>query len=207
MPITQAIAGSFKQQQMNATHDFGGTFTVDLNGTTVTVSSATNGLLRIGSVISGTGITPGTFIASYGTGKGGTGTYTASASMTTQNGITMTFGDTFKIALYTSSATLSAATTEYSATNEVSGPGYTAGGGTLVRTGTFLTSNIAFTDFSDFTWTTSTITARGALIYNTSKANAAVVILDFGSDKSTTAGDFIVQFPSPTNTTAVLILG
>jgi hypothetical protein len=207
MAITQAIASSFKQQQTNATHDFGGSFTANLSGTTVTVTAVTDGLLRIGSVISGTGITAGTTITAYGSGTGGTGTYTASASMTTETGITMTSGDTFKIALYTSAATLGAATTAYTASNEASGAGYSVGGATLVKGGTFLTSNIAYTTFSDVTWSTSTITARGALIYNATQANAAVVVLDFGSDKSTTAGDFIVRFPSATNTTAVLIFG
>jgi voltage-gated potassium channel Kch len=104
--------------------------------------------------------------------------------------------DTFKIALYTSTATLDAATTVYSATNEVSGTGYTAGGNTLAGTTVTLTGTTAYVDFSDTTWSTATITARGALIYNSSKSNKAVAVLDFGSDKSSTAGNFTIQFPT-----------
>lgn len=130
-----------------------------------------------------------------------------------------TGGDTFKLALYTSSATIDANTTAYTATNEVSGTNYTAGGGTLVNLGV-VTSNTSssagtgFTDFSDLTFTNATITARGALIYNstpsansnanTTLTNAAVATLDFGSDKTSTAGDFTIIFPTATNTTAII---
>lgn len=124
-------------------------------------------------------------------------------------------GDTFKLALYTSSATLDASTTAYTATNEVSGTGYTAGGGTLVNLGGAVTSGTtALTDFSDLTFSSSTITARGALIYNTTPSaqsnsntaltNPAVVVLDFGSDKTSTAGDFTIVFPSATSSTAII---
>ena len=124
--------------------------------------------------------------------------------------------DTFKIALYTSSATLSAATTAYSATNEVSGTGYTAGGETLTVTGGSVSTSgtTAYVDFSDVTWANATITARGALIYNstpsansnanTTLTNAAVCALDFGSDKTSTAGDFTIIFPTATNSTAII---
>lgn len=107
--------------------------------------------------------------------------------------------DTYKIALYTSAATLSAATTAYSATNEVSGTGYTAGGATLSGFATSLDTGVAILDFTtDPTWTSATITARGALIYNSSKTNKAVCVLDFGSDITSTAGTFTVQFPAAT---------
>jgi len=114
--------------------------------------------------------------------------------------------DTFKIALYTSSATLSAATTAYSATNEVSGTGYTAGGETLTVTGGSVSTSgtTAYVDFSDVTWSTATITARGALIYNTSQANKAVAVLDFGSDKTSTAGDFVVTMPTADASNAII---
>lgn len=130
-----------------------------------------------------------------------------------------TGGDTFKLALYTSSATIDANTTAYTATNEVTGTNYTAGGGTLVNLGVVTSNNSAstgtgFTDFSDLTFTNATITARGALIYNstpsansnanTTLTNAAVCALDFGSDKTSTAGDFTIIFPTPTNTTAII---
>ena len=105
---------------------------------------------------------------------------------------------TFKIALYTSSATLSAATTAYSATNEVSGTGYSAGGATLtVSQVPTSTGTTAFLSFSDVTWSTATITARGALIYLANgTTNPAVAVLDFGGDKTSTAGNFTIQFPT-----------
>ena len=112
--------------------------------------------------------------------------------------------DTFKIALYTSSATLDASTTAYSATNEASGTGYTAGGNTLTAVAPTSSGTTAYVDFADTTWSSSTITARGALIYNSSKANKAVAVIDFGSDKSSTAGDFTVQFPTADASNAII---
>lgn len=128
-------------------------------------------------------------------------------------------GDSFKLALYTSSATIDANTTAYTSSNEVSGTNYSAGGGALVNSGVTATNTNAsagtgFTDFSDLTFSTATITARGALIYNTTPSangtanttltNAAVCALDFGSDKTSTAGDFTIIFPAATNTTAII---
>jgi len=121
-------------------------------------------------------------------------------------------GDTFKVALYTSSATLSAATTAYSATNEVSGTGYTAGGNTLTRIDPASSGTTAYVDFADSTWSSATLTARGALIYNSTPnttsgaapANAAVAILDFGGDKTSTAGDFTIQFPTADASNAII---
>lgn len=104
--------------------------------------------------------------------------------------------DVFKIALYDSAATLSSATPVYSSTNEVTGVGYTAGGIALTGTTVSLTGTTAFVDFDDAVWTSSTITARGALIYNSSKSNKAVAVLDFGADKTSTTGDFTVQMPT-----------
>jgi len=104
--------------------------------------------------------------------------------------------DTFKIALYTSSATLGASTTAYSTSNEVSGTGYTAGGATLTVVAPTTSGNSAFVDFSDVTFTSSTITARGALIYNSSKSNKAVIVLDFGSDITTTNATFTITMPT-----------
>lgn len=114
--------------------------------------------------------------------------------------------NTFKIALYTSSATLSAATTVYTTSNEVVGVGYTAGGINLTGTTVSLTGTIAFVDFNDAVWTGSTITARGALIYNASSGNKAVAVLDFGSDKTSTTGDFTVQFPTNDSSSAIIRL-
>ncbi len=113
---------------------------------------------------------------------------------------------TFKIALYTSSATLDATTTAYSATNEVSGTNYTAGGNTLTVTGGAVSTSgtTAYIDFSDTTWADATITARGALIYNSSASNKAVAVLDFGADKTSTAGDFTVSFPTADASNAIV---
>jgi hypothetical protein len=113
-------------------------------------------------------------------------------------------GDTFKIALFTSSATLGAATTAYSVTNEVSGTGYTAGGNTLTNVTPSTSGTTAFTDFADTTWSSATITARGALIYNSTDSDKAVVVLDFGSDKTSTNGDFTIQFPTADASNAII---
>lgn len=112
--------------------------------------------------------------------------------------------DTIKIALFTSSATLGASTTAYSTTNEVSGTGYTAGGNTLAGAAISLSGSTAIVDFSDTTWSSATITARGALIYNSSKADRAIAVLDFGSDKSSTNGDFTVVFPAADASNAII---
>lgn len=117
---------------------------------------------------------------------------------------TLTTGDVFKIALYTSAATLDEATTAYSATNEVAGTGYAAGGETLTNVTPTTSGTTAYVDFGDATWSTATITARGALIYNSSQANKAVAVLDFGTDKTSTAGDFTVQFPTFDATNAIV---
>jgi len=115
--------------------------------------------------------------------------------------------DVFKIALYTSSATLDASTTAYTVTNEVSSSGtnYTAGGLTLTITQvpTF-TSTTAWLDFADVTFSSATITSNGALIYNVTQSNKAVAVLAFGGDKTSTAGNFTIQFPAATSTTAIL---
>lgn len=118
-------------------------------------------------------------------------------------------GDTFKLALYTSSATLDATTTTYSSTNEVGNSGtYSAGGGTLTNISPTTSGTTAFTDFSDLSFTSATITARGALIYNTTPAhtytNAAVAVLDFGSDKTSTTGTFTIQFPTADASNAII---
>ena len=123
-------------------------------------------------------------------------------------------GHTFKIALFTSSASLGAATTDYSTSNEISntsGSAYTAGGATLTNSGVSLSSTTAFTDFSDVTYTSASFTANGAMIYNTttdggSGTTDAVCILAFGSDFTATNGTFTVQFPAPGTSTAILRL-
>jgi hypothetical protein len=114
-------------------------------------------------------------------------------------------GDVFKLALYVSTATLGASTTSYTTSGEVSASGqYTAGGGTLVNSGTSVVSTVAFTNFADLSFTGVTITARGALIYNTSFSNAAVAVLNFTTDKTATSGTFTIQFPAFTSTAAII---
>ena len=112
--------------------------------------------------------------------------------------------DVIKIALYTSSATLGASTTAYTTADEVVGAGYTAGGNTLTGATVSLSGTTAFVDFDDTTWSAATITARGALIYNSSKSNKAIAVLDFGSDKTSTSGDFTVQFPTNDASSAIV---
>ena len=120
-------------------------------------------------------------------------------------------GDTFKIALYDNNASFTAATTAYTATDEVSGTGYSAGGGALTNVDPTSSGTTALTDFQDETFSNATITARGALIYNTtpnttsiSVTNPSVVVLDFGSDKTSTAGDFTIVFPTADASNAII---
>jgi hypothetical protein len=112
--------------------------------------------------------------------------------------------DVIKIALYTSAADLGAGTTVYSTSNEVVGVGYTAGGNTLTGATVSLSGTTAYVDFADTTWAASTITARAALIYNSSKSNKAIAVLDFGSDKTTTANNFTIQFPTNDASSAIV---
>ncbi len=118
--------------------------------------------------------------------------------------------DVLKIALYTSAATLGVDTTVYTTTNEVTGTGYVAGGNTLAgaviatAAATATTPPVVYIDFTDSTWTGSTITARGALIYDSTRANMAVAVLDFGADKTTANQPFTVVFPAATGTNAIL---
>ena len=127
---------------------------------------------------------------------------------------TATTGNTFKIALYTSSATLGAGTTAFTTSNEItntSGTAYTAGGAALTNTGVGLTSTTAFTDFSDVSYTSASFTANGALIYNTttdggSSTTNAVAVIAFGSDKTATNGTFTIQFPANDSSNAIIRL-
>ena len=113
-------------------------------------------------------------------------------------------GSTFKLALFTSSATLGAATTAYATTNEASGTNYTAGGANLTRVDPSSSGTTALTDFADLTFSTATITANGALIYNSSASDKAVIVLAFGGDKTSTAGDFTIQFPTADASNAII---
>ena len=120
---------------------------------------------------------------------------------------TATTGDTFKIAVYTSSASLDASTTAYSSSNEVSASGtYTSGGGSLTSVTPTTSGTTALCDFADISFTSATITARGAVVYNSSNSNKAVCVLDFGGDKTATSGTFTIQFPTADSSNAILRL-
>tara|TARA_R110002020_G_scaffold451802_1_gene665958 strand:- start:1166 stop:1597 length:432 start_codon:yes stop_codon:yes gene_type:complete len=114
-------------------------------------------------------------------------------------------GSTFKIPLYTSSASLGATTTAYTTSNEVTGTNYTAKGNSLTRVDPSTSGTTALTDFADTTWSSSTITARGALIFNEdASGDTSVLVLDFGADKSSSSGDFTIQFPAADASNAII---
>ena len=115
-------------------------------------------------------------------------------------------GDTFKIALYSASANIDSSTTVYTTSGEVTGTGYAAGGTVLTNLGVTSSGTLAYSSWSDVTWASSTITAAGALIYNASKGNRAVAVLNFGGSYSTSGSPFTVTFPANTSTTAVVII-
>ena len=220
---------SFKVGLLNGVFNFqtatGCTFTGSTaGGTTLTVSAVASGTLYIGMGIT-TSAAPNTtigYITAYGTGNGGAGTYTLSATSTVSS--TSMVGGAFFIALYTNTATFDSTTAIYTATNEVTGTGYTATGNQLSVSTTPSpagptwsgANTTAYINFSDTTWTTATITARGALIYQnatltiggSSLIRPTCAVLDFGSDKSSSASNFTIQFPavgsSPTGSTAIL---
>ena len=120
--------------------------------------------------------------------------------------LTASSGNSFKLALYTSSATLGAATTAFTTTGQASGTNYTSGGSALTNITPVLSGTTAVVDFADLTFGTATVTARGCMIYNDTNADKAVCAIDFGADKTSTAGDFTVVFPSPTATGAIIRL-
>ena len=125
--------------------------------------------------------------------------------MTATHNFTNSSGNTFKLALFTSSASLGAATTAYSTSNEASGTNYTAGGAALTNVTPTTSGTTALTDFSDLTFSTATVTANGALIYNdTASGDPAVAVLAFGGDKTSTAGDFTIQFPTADASNAII---
>jgi len=122
---------------------------------------------------------------------------------------TATTGNTFKIALYTSSATLGAGTTAFSSSNEItnsSGTAYTSGGATLTSVTPTTDSTTAVCDFSDVSFTSASFTANGALIYNSSQSNKAVAVIAFGGDKTVSSGTFTIQFPTADATNAIIRL-
>jgi|TARA_R110002012_G_scaffold196708_2_gene365191 hypothetical protein len=114
--------------------------------------------------------------------------------------------DTIKLALYTSSATLGAGSTVYVTTGQSSGTNYTAGGSNLTNVTPALSGSTAVCDFSDLTFSDATVTARGCLLYNSTNSNKAICAIDFGGDKTSTAGDFTVVFPSASSSAAIIRL-
>ena len=127
--------------------------------------------------------------------------------LTGTHNFTLSTGNVFKLALYTSAATLSSATTVYTSTNEVVNTGqYVTGGGVLTNVSPLVSGGIAFIDFADISFTGVTLTAAGALIYNTSATNKAVAVLSFGGDKTATAGTFTIQFPAATTSADILTI-
>lgn len=117
---------------------------------------------------------------------------------------TASTGNAFKMALYVAAATLGSSTTAYSATNEASGTGYTAGGAALTNITPQVTSNVAHWQFSNVSWSSSSITARGCLIYNTTNSNRAVAVWNFGADYTSSSGTFAVNMPTNNNSSALL---
>lgn len=113
-------------------------------------------------------------------------------------------GNSFKLALFTSSASLDATTTAYSTSNEASGTNYTAGGAALTNVDPTSSGTTGFTDFADLTFSNATVTARGCLIYNDTNSDKAVAAIDFGGDKTSTAGDFTIVFPAAAASTAII---
>lgn len=217
MAPTQAVCNSFKRQLLQGCHNFtnlsgtatavgagNGIYTVTLTG------GASNGLAGQVFVMSGfsSGANNGTFLCTASDATTITTTNTNSTSAGTFG--TCVSGDTFKLALYTSATTMDKNTTNYTATNEVGASGsYSAGGGALTGVTPVLSTDTAVCDFNDLSFTSATITARGALIYNSSKVigasgGASCVVLDFGSDKTSTAGTFQIVFPTPDAANAII---
>ena len=126
--------------------------------------------------------------------------------MTAVHDLTVSTGDAIKLALFVAAATLDASATAYSTTNEASGTGYTAGGGALTNVTPVLSSTTALADFADLTFSTATITARGCMLYNSTDSDRALSVHDFGADKTATAGDFTIQFPTADASNAILRL-
>ena len=214
MAITTAYPSSLKQEQMRGQHQFGTTgFTITASSTSSTAYTSASSLTNVvlGQSFTGTNVGANSIV----TAITGSAAFTSSVASTgTISGGTLTFTNpmatSYKLALYTSSATMDATTTVYSATNETSGTGYSAGGSALTISASMpsLTTTVAWMDFADLVFSTATITARGCLIYNSyGSLNRAVYVGDFGADKTSTAGDFTVIFPTADSSNAILRIG
>jgi len=205
MAITTAMCSSFKQELMRGQHilTVGATVTGSSSSSVNYTSVSSTTLLSAGMTFTGTNVGTNSRIAEIISSSAFTSSVAATGSIA---GGTLTYsGHTFKLALYTSSASLDATTTAYSATNEASG--VTAGGYALTASASMpsLTTTVAWHDFADLVISTVTVTARGCMIYNTLAAlNRAVSVHDFGADKTATAGDFTVVFPTADSSAAIL---
>ena len=210
MSISTSMCTSFKTDVLSGLHCFNATITFTASNSssaTFTSVSALTGL-AVGMTLSGTNVAAGSVIASIDSGTQITSSKAATGSIS--GGTITATGDTFKIALYTSSATLDATTTAYSATNEITGTGYTAGGTTLSNNVSPVSSGTTgyITWSSNPSWTSATFTANGALIYNSSRrgplANPSCSTHAFGGDQSVTAGTFTAVLPSAAAGTAII---
>lgn len=214
MTITTAYCSSFKQEQMRGQHQMGTTgFTVTASSVSSTAYTSVSALTNIvlGQSFTGTSVGASSIVAAIT----GAAAFTSSVASTgTISGGTLTFtnpmASSYKLAMFTSSASLDATTTAYSATNETSGTGYSAGGSALTISASMpsLTTTVAWMDFADLVFSTATVTANGCLIYNSYGAiNRACSVHAFGGDKTATAGDFTIVFPTPDSSNAILRIG
>ena len=215
MAITTAYCSSFKQQQFRGQHSMQTTGFVSSTATAATTVNYTNvdtttmGLIGLGYTFTGTNVGANSVV----TAIVGAQAFTSSVASTGAVGnltFTNPMATSYKLAMYTSAATLDATTTVYSATNEAAGTGYTAGGSALTISASMpsLTTTVAWMDFADLVFSTATITARGCEIYNSYGAqNRACSVHDFGADKTSTAGDFTIIFPAADSTNAILRIG
>jgi hypothetical protein len=213
MAISTAMAGSFKQELFRGQHCMTTTgFTITGSSSSsvnyTSVSSVAN--LSLGMSFTGTNVGASSIITVIGSSTTFTSSVAASGSI---SGGTLTvtnpMASSYKLALFTSSATLDGTTATYSTSNEASGTGYSAGGSALTISASMpsLTSTTAFMDFADLVFSTATITARGCQIYNSyAGLNRSVSTHDFGADKSASAGDFTVIFPTADSSNAILRL-
>tara|TARA_R100000935_G_scaffold1773_1_gene5375 strand:- start:674 stop:1102 length:429 start_codon:yes stop_codon:yes gene_type:complete len=124
--------------------------------------------------------------------------------LTGTHNFTNSSGNSFKLALYTSSATLGATTTAFTTTGQASGTNYTSGGSALTNVTPTSSGTTGFTDFADLTFGTATVTARGCMIYNDTNGDKSVATIDFGGDKTSTSGDFTIVFPAAASGTAII---
>jgi len=212
MAITTAYCSSFKQQQFRGQHSMQTSGFVSSTATAATTVNYTNvdtttmGLIGLGYTFTGTNVGANSVVAAIV----GAQAFTSSVASTGAVGnltFTNPMAASYKLAMYTSAATMDATTTVYSATNEAAGTGYSAGGSALTFSASMpsLTTTVAWMDFADLVFSTATVTARGCLIYNSYGAqNRSCSVHDFGADKTSTAGDFTIIMPTPDSSNAIL---